>query len=279
MYIKHALTQASQRLKVISPSPQLDAQLLLADITGHKRTFLLSHGEVELSPVHLSEFEQLVERRALGEPVAYIRGVKEFYGREFVVNKSVLIPRPETEALVERGVALLKEKEDPLRLLDLGTGSGCIVISIAAELRRLGRKIHAVAVDNSLGALNVAEINAKRHEVNVDFRSGNWFGAIGRSETFQLIVSNPPYIDVGDTRVSPETKFEPTEALYSEDDGLKDLGEIVRAAPKFLSTGGSLLVEIGHGQGEKVSRYIDSHLGKIHQDFGGLERVVEWTFT
>jgi len=218
---------------------------LLAHVTGKARSHFLAWPERAIPPEQESEFADLVERRCEGEPIAYITGRREFWSREFLVTPDVLIPRPETELLVE--VALEKAPPDrPSRILDLGTGSGAIAITLAME-RPLAQ---ITAVDSSPAALAVAQSNAGRLGArNVRFLLSDWYEALDPGEKFDLIVSNPPYIAENDLHLAEgDVRFEPCSALKSGEDGLDDLDRIAGAASRHAHRGTWLMLEHGFDQ-------------------------------
>ena len=213
----------------------------------------------------------LVERRAAGEPVAYLTGTREFYGREFLVTPAVLIPRPETELLVELALAHFPGWRG-LRVLDLGTGSGALAVTLALELE----VAELVALDRSREALWVAMANAAKLGASVSFVQSDWFGALG-DEQFELIVSNPPYIAAGDPHLERgDVRFEPRAALAAGPQGLDDLAEIVAGAPARLVDGGWLFLEHGYDQAAAArSLLADAGFAAIASwaDLAGIERV------
>ena len=225
-----------------------DAELLLAHALGSDRAWLFAHAGDELDPDQAQAFAALVERRAAGEPVAYLTGRRGFWTLDLEVGPDTLIPRPETETLVELALARLPD-DRPLRVADLGTGSGAIALAIASE-RPLAS---VVATDFSKTALAVAVRNAERNRVdNVWFRRGSWYEALG-SERFDLIASTPPDIAEDDPHLGEgDLRFEPPTALSSGADGLDAIREIVAGAPARLVTGGWLLLEHGLEQGASV---------------------------
>ena len=233
-----------------------EARLLLAAATGFSEASVLAHPEKDIPEKEKSVFREMAERRAKGEPVAYLLGRKEFYGLEFVVNAAVLIPRPETELLVE-----LALRRNPRSLLDLGTGCGAIALALKAHLP----KARVVAVEASLAALRVARRNAARLGRCVDFRHGLWFGPVA-AERFEVIVSNPPYVSSGDAHLT-DLRFEPRAALIAGADGLDAIRGIIPRAPAHLAPGGWLLLEHGLGQASAVC----AQLGR-----SGLEDVQSW---
>ena len=246
----------------------LDARVLLRTVLGVDDAYLIAHADDEVSAQHEAAFRALAARRSAGEPVAYLVGEREFYGHAFTVTPAVLIPRPETELLVE-----LALQHTPQRVLDLGTGSGCIAISIA--LARPDAQV--VAVDLSAAALQVARDNAARFNAhNVTCRQSRWFDAL-RGERYELIVSNPPYVAAGDAHLAQgDLRFEPDGALASGADGLADIRVIVAGARAHLAPGGRLLFEHGYDQAPRC-RELLHQAGFVAvqswRDLAGIERV------
>lgn len=250
----------------------VDARVLLRAVLGVSDAHLIAHANDEVSAHHEAQFRVLAARRACGEPVAYIVGEREFYGHVFKVTPAVLIPRPETELLVELTLERLPRGE-PCRVLDLGTGSACIAISVALERGAA----QVTATDCSGAVLDVARKNAQRWSAsNIEFRAGDWFSAL-KGERFDVIVSNPPYIAEGDAHLAQgDLRFEPAAALAAGADGLDCIRAIVADARKHLACGGSLLLEHGYDQSESC-RALFSAAGFIHvqswRDIAGIERV------
>ncbi|HEY6864619.1 MAG TPA: peptide chain release factor N(5)-glutamine methyltransferase, partial [Burkholderiales bacterium] len=221
-----------------------EARLLLAHALGVTRAQLVAHVERALAPADERRFTALVERRASGEPVAYIVGEREFWGLALRVSPAVLIPRPETELLVERALALLPEAAGHA-ILDLGTGSGALAIALARERPRA----RVVASDVSAEALEIARENARTHGTTMRFALGDWLAAVGPGERFEMIVSNPPYVASGDPHLAlGDLRFEPRGALDGGGDGLDCIRRIARAARAHLVPGGWLLLEHGYDQ-------------------------------
>ncbi|MEW5972357.1 MAG: peptide chain release factor N(5)-glutamine methyltransferase [Pseudomonadota bacterium] len=245
--ISEALDFARERLAG-GDSPRSDADILLAHVLDRPRSYLLAWPERELSPGQWTAFQALVERRARGEPVAYLTGSRGFFGLDLAVSNAVLIPRPETELLVE--AALERLPAGPCAVADLGTGSGAIALAIA-QARPDAR---VVAVDASPQALEVARANAERLGLrNVELREGDWCKGLA-DERFDMIVSNPPYIREDDPHLARgDVRFEPAMALASGPDGLDAIRAIVACAPAHLSPGGWLLFEHGFDQAEAVA--------------------------
>lgn len=225
---------------------RLDAQLLLLHVLGRgpgERAWLLAH-DTDLLPQETNDaFLQLARRRAAGEPVAYLTGEKEFFGLPLKVDARVLVPRPDTETLVEWALDVLRERREP-RVIDLGTGSGAIALAIQAQ--RPDAQVEAV--DRSTAALAVAQANAALLKLPVRFRAASWLEGAGR---YDLIASNPPYVAAGDPHLDA-LEHEPLEALAAGPDGLDDLRAIVAAAPAHLEAGGWLLLEHGWDQAQAV---------------------------
>lgn len=254
--IRSALQDAQQKLKEISDSEQLDAEVLLAFSLERDRTYLRTWPEKALTTEQQQHFQQLVKRRMKSEPVAYITGQREFWDMTLRVTADTLIPRPETELLVEK--ALEKIPVDAQwRIADLGTGSGAIALAIARE--RPGCQI--TATDSSATALAVAQDNAQRLNIsNVQFIEGHWFQPI-ENEQFEMIVSNPPYVHPADPHLQKgDLPFEPADALQSIPDGMKDIRIISNAARGHLSPPGWLILEHGYNQGSAVEQRL-SELG------------------
>jgi release factor glutamine methyltransferase len=265
--------------------------LLLREALGVDRAWLIAHGDQALTDRQQDDFKKILQRRLRGEPVAYILGCREFYGLEFAVTPAVLIPRPDTETLVETALgrlALLSmlplsptpapslrspPKERGLRILDLGTGSGAIAISIA--LHRPDTNV--TAVDRSEAALAIARRNTEKlGAINLTLLQSDWFSALS-GEMYDIIVSNPPYIAKGDPHLSQgDLRFEPPSALASGADGLDAIRHIIKHAPHHLNTDGWLLLEHGYDQAEKVAQLMQtSGFAEIGHttDLAGIQRV------
>jgi len=250
---------------------RLDARLLLQYATGCSHTDLLARPETPVIAPAYEQFSEWVERRAAGEPLAYLVGESEFRGRVFQVSPAVLIPRPETEVLIELALEKLQGLVAP-RVVDLGTGSGIVAISLALECPAA----KVVAVDLSKEAIFVARNNAGRLGARVDFRQGDWFAPLV-GERFDLIVANPPYVADGDPHLALDgLPFEPQMALTDGADGLACIRRIVADAPAHLTPGGWLLFEHGYDQGE-ASRNLLTAAGfkaaSTFPDLAGIDRV------
>jgi len=233
---------------------RLDAQLLLLHALGKPatdRAWLLAHDTDELTEGVAERLRAFSLRRASGEPLAYIVGSKEFFGLDLQVDARVLVPRPDTETLVHWSLEVLQAPAMPAlpQILDLGTGSGAIALAIAHSLQASGREARVVAVDASAGALAVARENARRLQLELEFRESDWLAEI--SEHFHLIASNPPYIASADPHLVA-LAHEPLPALAAGADGLEDIRQIVAQAPGHLEPGGWLLLEHGYDQAAAV---------------------------
>jgi len=257
---------------------RLDADLLVAHALGVKRIALFLDPERPLIEAELTAIRALVERRRAREPIAYILGEREFYGRAFALTKDVLVPRPDTETLVDEARAFLRGEGAPEgAVLDLCTGSGAIAVTLAAECP--ARSV--VASDLSAAALAVARSNAARHgvEERLTLREGDLFAVAGEGERFACITVNPPYIASAEiATLAPDVRdFEPRLALDAGDDALAFYRRIARTAGAHLVPGGALLVEVGIGQAEEVARlFAEAGLRDVRttRDLGGIERVV-----
>jgi release factor glutamine methyltransferase len=272
--VAQLLSAGAQRLdRDPGATPGLDAELLLAHALGVGRARLRSHPEEIPAGDAAARFLALIERRAGGEPVAYILGRKNFWTLELSVSPAVLIPRPETELLVERALALHAGAE--ARVADLGTGSGAIALALASE--RLGWRI--IATDISAEALGVARANAAALGLErVQMFQGDWLDCL-RGRTFHLLLSNPPYVAIGDPALSQaELTREPRLALVAADHGLAALHGIIQAAPDHLEPGGWLLLEHGAGQAAAVAGALVARgfaQVRSHRDLAGRERMTE----
>ena len=268
MTLGEALAAARQKID------RLDARLLLEYATGCTHADLLARPETPVMAPAWAQFADWVERRATGEPLAYLVGEAEFRGRVFQVSPDVLIPRPETEVLIDLAVDRLKMQKTA-RVVDLGTGSGIVAISLALECPQA----QVFAVDLSPGAISVARNNAGRLGARVEFRAGDWFAPLA-GEAFDLVVSNPPYVADGDPHLAGDgLPFEPQMALSDCEpggNGLACIRRIVADAPAFLNPGGWLLFEHGYDQGEACRNLLTATGFKAtftHPDLAGTDRV------
>lgn len=256
---------------------RLDAQLLLLHALGKPidaRAWLLAHDTDELTPEVARRFHALSLRRAEAEPLAYIVGHKEFFGLELQVDARVLVPRPDTETLVQWSLDLLQAPGLPPvpKVLDLGTGSGAIALAIAHSLQAAGHEARVTAIDASAEALNVARENAKRLRVDVQFIESCWLQEV--SGSFHLIASNPPYIASADPHLTALV-HEPLQALAAGVDGLDDIRQIIEQAPTHLQPGGWLLLEHGYDQADQVRELLVRQgftQVQSRRDLAGIER-------
>ena len=270
LQIRAILEDAARRLEALSESPRLDAELLLARAIDMPRSYLFAHPEEPLDELAIRRFEEMVGRRLAGEPMAYITGVREFWSLELLVTPATLVPRPETELLVE-----LALREIPRRaewdVLDLGTGSGAIAIAIAKE-RPLSR---VTAIDVSAAALDVARENARHCETpNIEFLEGDWTAPV-RGRRFNVILSNPPYVRADDVALEALHR-EPRHALEAGEDGLDAIRILARDCGALLQPGGVLLIEHGAEQRDSVAAVLGEHGWtdiRCHNDYAGLPRV------
>jgi release factor glutamine methyltransferase len=274
--IGEALREASRRLERAGVADaRREAGSLLSHVIEKDRTFLISHGDEGLLDDAWQRFEELITRRAKGEPAQYITGVQDFYGRSFRVTPDVLIPRPETELLIEAALPLMNTGST---ICDVGTGSGCIAVTLLCE--RVDAS--AVAVDVSETALAVARQNAREHlvEDRIVLKVSDCFAALDpNTDRFELILSNPPYVSADALPgLQREVRdHEPLVALSPGADGLSVIRRLVDDAPRFLSAGGHPLMEIGFDQGEKVRRLVDERVWTLRDvlpDLQGIPRIV-----
>lgn len=268
-----ALDQAVARLKPVADLPHLEAELLLCHIVGKPRTWLHAWPEKLLTDRELASFMELVEQREQGAPVAYLTGEREFWSLALKVTQDTLIPRPETELLVETVLERFGDRQE-ITLVDMGTGSGTIALAIAKEKPAW----RVIATDISEAALAVARTNAENHGItSVTFLQGDWYDALPTETHVDVIVSNPPYVAEADPHLEQgDVRFEPRSALASGSDGLDDIRKLLPGAIVHLKDGGSILVEHGNTQGPAV-RDLMRHCGyreiRTLRDLEGHERV------
>ena len=265
--------------------PRVEGRLLLAQLLRQDKTWLVGHGGEEASAQVCLEVETLFHQRRLGRPIAYLLGEREFYGRSFLVGPGVLIPRPETELLVDRALEVLQAKKDAdLDVLDLGCGSGCVGLTLALEARRLKLGVKQLTLtDLQSRALAYARDNAARlgvdalGELKLQFLAGSWFQPVNPGLRYDLIVSNPPYIRADDEHLSQgDLRFEPPGALSSGASGLEALSHIIACAPLFLKPNGQLMLEHGFDQAESVQTLLFQHGYvdlKTERDLAGHPRI------
>ena len=270
MRLDAAIADATERLSHVSESPRLDAEILLCRTIDMPRSYLFAHPEDELDDFTLSRFEEVLAKREAGMPMAYIMGVKEFWAREFAVSPATLVPRPETELLVNLALREIPSDEE-WHVLDLGTGSGAIAVSLACE-RPLSR---VTAVDASEAALAVARENANALAPgNVECLQGDWTEPV-KDQVFDLVVSNPPYVRADDEALA-RLQHEPQSALVAGPDGLDAIRVLAADCVGILRPGGLLLIEHGFDQADEVAALLASHGWtdiQCHNDLAGLPRV------
>lgn len=273
--IRQLIDEGVARLARVADDPRHEAEILLEAAIGRPRSYLIAHPEEQVLDCEATDrYEAGVTRRAHGEPIAYILGEKEFWSLPLRVGPAVLVPRPETELVVERSLAHLPAGCDGA-VLDLAAGSGAIALAIASE-RPAAR---VVGTDVSPAAVELAVANAARLGLaNARFLAGSWYGPV-RGEAFDLIASNPPYIAAGDARVEPAVRrYEPHDALFSGPSGLEALRVVVSGAPGHLKAGGWLVVEHGDTQGPPVrDLFAKAGFARVatHLDLAGRERCTE----
>lgn len=279
------LADATQRLSQANPNEnaKIDALVLLQHATGRSRTQILAFEETQIDEKMSADLTALLARRLKGEPIAYILGEKEFWSLPLNVSEDTLIPRPDTEILVEKALDIalekLHKKNSPLRILDLGTGTGAIALALTSELtprcQKQGVQLEIIGVDFMPNAVLLAKSNAVKNQLNAIFLQSHWFEKV--TGKFDIIVSNPPYIDQDDVHLSRgDLRFEPRSALVAEEQGYADLRHIIEQAPHYLKENGALLLEHGWQQGAKVRSIFRENSGQqvaTVRDYGDNERV------
>jgi release factor glutamine methyltransferase len=276
--IEQALLEAAQTLERAGvPESRREVASLLAHVLERDRSFLIAHSKDELRDDLFGVFQSYVNRRAAGEPSQYVTGIQDFYGRSFLVTPDVLIPRPETELLVDAACKHLGDPTFPFSICDVGTGSGCIVITLLHALQNAG----GLGVDVSQAAIAVAQKNANAHKVTdrLTFAVSDCFSALPKEFSFDLIVSNPPYVSAGALPgLQREVRdYEPRVALSPGVDGLLIIRRLLLSAPQYLKEGGLLVMEIGFDQTEATEALIESKvwdLLEIVPDLAGIPRIV-----
>jgi release factor glutamine methyltransferase len=277
--IAEAILHGANKLRKAGvPEERREAGSLLMHVLDRDRTYILAHAEDQLTDEQVEQFSESLDARAQGKPLQYITGRQEFFGLEFEVNPDVLIPRPETELLVEAALSIVSPNETPF-ICDVGTGSGCIVVTLLHKLSRA----RGTALDISAAALAVAERNANRHGVQerLSFVASDCFAGLGPAfgETFDLIVSNPPYVAEGAVAgLQREVRdFEPRVALTAGVDGLSVIRRLLNESCDYLKSGGFLIFEMGFDQHDAVKELIDEKAWKlleIYDDLQGIPRTV-----
>ncbi|WGE71298.1 peptide chain release factor N(5)-glutamine methyltransferase [Actinobacillus equuli subsp. haemolyticus] len=259
--------------------PKTDANILLQAVTKRSKSAIFAFGETELNQTEMSQLEELLTRRLQGEPMAYILGEKEFWSLPLKVSPHTLIPRPDTERLVEVALEWAYKRleiQKTLQILDLGTGTGAIALALASEL---GDKAQILGVDFKAEAVALAETNRQNLGFqNVSFLQSDWFSAL-ENQQFDLIVSNPPYIDKQDENLKyGDVRFEPLSALVAEENGLSDLQKIIQNAPLYLANNGALMLEHGWQQAQAVQQIFQQYQWDeiaSFQDYGGNDRLTK----
>lgn len=264
------LCEATDQLRE-SESPRREAEILLGLVTGKRRGWILAFGETRLTTRQHRRLTRLLARRRRGEPIAYLAGVREFWSLPLLVSPATLIPRPDTECLVEQ--ALTRLADGACRILDLGTGTGAIALALASERP----DCHITAVDVRADVVRLAQRNVRHLAMgNVTVRQSCWFSALG-GEKFAMIVSNPPYIDEQDPHLTRgDARFEPRSALVAAEQGMADLNHIIRESRHYLTPRGHLLLEHGWQQAAAVRRLLAQYRYQAIatcRDYGGNERV------
>ena len=270
MDFQHWLHEAISQLQE-SESPRRDAEILLEFVTGKGRTYLLAFGETPLTDVQQAQLATLLARRQRGEPIAHLTGVREFWSLPLFVSPATLIPRPDTECLVEQALARLPS--GPCRILDLGTGTGAIALALASERP----DCEVTAVDRMPDAVELAQRNAAHLAINnIHIQQSDWFSALP-DRPFTMIVSNPPYIDEQDPHLTQgDVRFEPLTALVAGDSGMADIVHIIQQSRARLEAGGFLLLEHGWQQGAAVrDAFIRAGYQAVEtcRDYGDNERI------
>lgn len=282
-WLQYATEQLQQSQ---SESPRSDSMVLLQAVTKKSRSFLHAFAETKIDTASLQTLTALLQRRQKGEPIAYILGEKEFWSLSLKVSPHTLIPRPDTEILVETALKfsipqITSKLSEHFSILDLGTGTGAVALALASELAPLAKKcgvnLAVLGVDRIVEAVELAKENAQHHQLAVDFQQSSWFSQLADEKKFDLIVSNPPYIDELDPHlIQGDVRFEPRSALVAEQQGYADLHHIIENAPHFLKKDGYLLLEHGWQQGSEVRRLFQQYQWseiETYKDYGQNERV------
>lgn len=254
--IGELLNALTQELSAVSDTARLDAEVLLAYVVQQNKTWLYTWPERELTDLQYEQLQSLLQRRLQGEPIAHLTGRREFWSLNLEVTPDTLIPRPDTELLIEVGLELLAEKEsEELCLVDLGTGTGAIALALASERPNW----HILGVDRIVEAVELAKRNCQNLQIpNAVFLQSDWFSALA-GQCFDLVVSNPPYIEEHDAHLDQgDVRFEPLSALVSKDAGLLDIKRIIEESPRYLNSQGWLLLEHGSQQGELVRELLSA---------------------
>jgi release factor glutamine methyltransferase len=280
--ISEAIHNAADRLSAAGiTNARLDAEVLLAHSIGKDRVWLITHRDDGLDDDHQRAFDDTIRRRTTREPLQHIIGNQEFWGLEFKVTPDVLIPRPETELIIETALEIVRDRNRPVRIIDVCTGSGCIAVSLAKELTAA----RVIATDASEKALAVARENARDHGVSnrIRYLEGDLFGPLEELDIrgqIDIVVSNPPYVQAGDLpTLQPEVRdYEPQMALIAGPEGTEMAKKIIRIAPEYLMKNGALILEMGMGQAEALigMAAATGAYGRpeVRKDLAGIERVL-----
>lgn len=278
MTIQHAIERGFRLLQGKElRSPRLDAELLLAFVLSASREYLIAHAQDTLGSDQEARYRELLRRRSRGVPIQYIRGIQEFFGRDYLVNPTVLIPRPETELLAELCLQRLQSISPPAKVLELGTGSGCLAVTFACEIPAL--KI--TATDISVPSLQLARLNAKRHqaESRIQFVAADWLSGLRATPRFDVIASNPPYVGWSHRAHVDRSVFrhEPRRAVFAGERGLGAYRKILQSAQPLLRNPGCLILELGQETGPAVISMASQHgwlVESTHKDLAGILRCL-----
>jgi release factor glutamine methyltransferase len=274
MKLKTWLEEARKSLQEVSPNPGLDAQILLIHELGKDKTWILAHPNDELDSKQTFSLQSQIDKASQGEPIPYLIGHWEFYALDFIISPDVLIPRPETEMMVDIALDWTKKQENPQRILDMGTGSGCIAIAIALH----SKTSLTVGVDSIEKAVEIARKNAEKFHVEnrVQFQLSNLFSKV--EGKFDIICANLPYIPTPELSSLPVARFEPLAALDGGEDGLKVISSFLKEAGRFVNDPGLILCEHGMGQADPVRKIAQNHfpnsIGQTHNDLQGIPRLL-----
>lgn len=269
MNIKSAINGIAKKLKSHKISlPNLEARIIMMHVLNKTQEYLVLNSDEDLSNNSLNTIESIVSRRIKLEPLAYIIGRKEFFGRDFFIDSNVLIPRPDSEIVIE---AILENNHQNPKILDLGTGSGCLIITLMLEIPNST----AIAVDISTKAIEIAQKNAQRYSLDINFLLSDWFENLQENQLFDIIISNPPYIARNSKEISKETMlYEPSNALFADNDGLECYHRIAKNAYKFLHPNGSIYLEIGYDQEKKVTEIYEKAGFILEKKYEDLSKII-----
>jgi len=250
------LDGATEQLYDSCETPRIDAEVLMQHVIERPLAWLIAYGDTIATSDHVTAFDKLINQRYAGQPVAYLTGKRDFWTLSLAVNENVLIPRPDTETLVEQALQRIP-RGSSLDALDLGTGSGAIALAIAKERP----KANVIAIDSQISALDVAKDNALRNEItNVQFLQSDWFTNIPKGKKFNIIASNPPYIEAADPHLERgDLRFEPEIALIADEHGISDLKRIIEQSVDYLHHKAWLIVEHGYNQADRVADLFKEH--------------------